>query len=358
MKNKKLVLLVAAAVLLAVLAYLSNNKQQVKAPSMVGKLLLPDLDLSKIARIEGGTFENKKLVLESTDEGWVVSSLYNFPAEITKIRSNLLILKDLKAGHVASGKTLEEPVLIDLQDSAGKSLATLRMGETHTRQSNANEQMGYGGYPDGRFVAAGESVVLVNNALEAFDGDPKNWINTQISEISSTESEALELTQGSQTVKLTKKDGSWTVEGLGEEEEFDNSKIYGTESSLSYLNFTSIADPELDAEALGMNTSAVYRITLNTGLSYTADIGGKSSSNDRYFKVKADFAPRGTNELENAELQKKADDFNARSTKWVYTISAYNADNMTRGRADFVKAKEKKEEKKEEKDKAAAKKEE
>ena len=354
MTNKKLVSLTAVAAVLVGLAYLSSASRKVKTPSLVGKPVLTAFDLSEVAKVEAGVADGKKLVLESTDTGWVIKSLFGYPADIAKIRENLLKLKDLKVGHVASGKKLDSPALVDLQNAAGKSLGALRLGDKHMRQpSGEMAQFGGDGVADGRYVSAagGDTVVLVKEALEAFDGDPKNWTDTQIAAVPSADITALALSHGGKTTTLSKKEGAWTIEGLGAKEEFDTSKSYSVESALSYLNFTTVADPALTAEQLGMTTGAVFTVTLKNGEAYTAKIGSAAEGGtDRYFKITAAFSPIGTNATENAEITKKVESFNAKAGKWTYTIASYSAENMTKSRADFVKAKEepKKEEPKKE----------
>jgi len=343
MTNKKLVTLTAAAAVLVGLAYLSSSSKKVKTPSLVGKPVVKKFDLSAVAKIEAGPAD-KKLVLASTDAGWVIESLYGYPADIAKIRENLLKLTDLKAGHVASGKKLENPALVDLQDAAGKSLATLRLGDKHMRQpAGEMAQFGGGGYPDGRYVAAdgSDTVVLVKDSLDAFDGDAKSWTETQIAAVPSADVTAAEMTRDGKTVKLAKKDGTWTLDGLGAKEELDTSKTYSVESALSYLNFNTVVDPALNDAQLGLTTGAVFTVALKSGERYTAKVGGVAEGGtDRYIRLSAAFTPVGTNAAENAELTKKVETFNAKSGKWAYTVSSYSAENMTKSRADFVKPKE------------------
>ncbi len=344
MTNKKLVSLTAAAAVLVALAYVSSSNRKVKAPSHVGKSVLPQIDLSEVARIETGSPDRTKLVLESSDSGWIIKSLFGYPADIAKIRSNLLALKDLKVGHVASGKKLEAPVLVDLQNAAGKSLAALRLGEKHMRQPTDEMAQfgGGGGYPSGRYVAAAgsDTVMLVKETLDAFDGDPKNWTETQISSVPSSDVTAIELASHGETLKLQKKDGNWTLEGLGEKEEFDTSKSYSLESALSYLNFNNIIDPALSEEDLGMTTGSVYKVFLKNGENYTAKIGNAIAGTDKALRISAAFTPTGTNATENAATTKKIEDFNAKVAKWTYAISSYSAENMAKKRSDLVKAKE------------------
>ncbi len=344
MTTQKLVSLTVVAAALAGLAYYSNTSRKMKTPALSGKPVLAGFDLSDVSRVEAGSAAGKKLVLEGSDTGWTIKSLFGYPADITKIREHLLALKDLKIGHVATGKKLGSAALVDLQNAAGKSLATLRLGEKHMRPATGEmEQFGGGGFADGRYVSAAgaDTVFLVKETLEAFDGDPKSWADTQIVSLPAADITAIELSGKGQTCKLTKRDGAWTLEGLAEKEEFDTSKSYGVESALSSLAFTTVVDPALTDGQLGMTTGAVYTVTLKNGEAYTAKIGNALDAGpDRTFKISGSFTPAGTNATENAALAKKIETFNAKAGKWTYVIPSYNAENMTKSRADLVKPKE------------------
>lgn len=342
MKTTKLLVLALGAAVLGGLAWYTNNKNKVGAPDLIGKRVLPKFDLSEIARIESGAGSNK-FALASTEKGWVVSSLFNYPADITKIRENLLKLQAVKVSDVAEGKQLTDGRFVDLQNASGKSIAALTLGNTHQSQAAADSPYGGGGYPDGRYVQAGgsEAVVLISDTLDAFDGDPKKWTETQIASVPSSDVTAIMLSFGKENTKLTKKDGSWTLDGIGTNEEFNTSNTYSVESALSYLNFTSVADPALSPDALGLNTGAVYTIQTKQGQVYTANVGSTvPGGTDRYVKLSATFSPTGTNTVENAKYDQQVKDFNAKNGNWVYTIASYNADNLTKKRADFVKEKE------------------
>lgn len=338
---KKMILLAIAAAVLCTAAWFLRDSRKMKTPKLVGKKVLASFDLSEVAKIECGG--DKKLALASTDAGWVISSLYGYPADITKIRENILKLQELKVGDVARGKQLKDGKLVDLQDASGKSLVSLTLGDKHEKRSSGDSPYGGGGYPDGRYVQAGgaKEVVLVKETLDAFDGDPKQWTETQIASVSSSDLTAIQITTGKQTLKLDKKDGAWTIGGLATNEEFNTSNVYGTESALSYLNFASVADPKLAEPVLGFETGTVYTVQTKNGQTYTAHVGAKvKDGTDRYVKLSASFSPVGTNTVENAKYEQQVKDFNAKNAKWVYTVASYSAENMTKGRADFVKAKE------------------
>lgn len=350
MTNKNLMILAGAAVVLGTAAWWLNSGKKMGSPSLTGKKILPAFNIADVAAIDVGG----KVKLAAGATGWTVSTLYGYPADITKIRENLLKLQELKVGQVANGRKIEKPVTIDIQDAKGKSLAALPIGETHKRKATGQMAMyGGGSYPDGRYVIYSDKVVLVKETLDAFDGDPKKWVDARIAAVPSADVASVTFQKGKEKVELTRKDGTWSLKGLGAKEELDTSKTYSLDSSLSYLDFASVADPAKE-KTYGFATGAVYTATLKNGIAYKAIVGNKSGS-DRYLKLSASYTPSGTNKTEIAANEKTVKDFNAKTGKWIYTVSSYTADNMSKTRKDLVKAKE--EPKKEENKKAEPKKE-
>ena len=344
MTNKNLVILAAAAAVLGGAAYFCNSGRKIKSSNLNGKPVLPAFDVSEVAKVDVGG----KVTLAATDSGWVIDSLYGYPADVTKIRENLLKLKDLTVGQTARGQKIESGTKVDLKNAKGAVLASVTLGEQHMSKPRGQAaQFGGGGYPDGRYVKFGDGVVLVKDSLDAFDGDPKKWCESRICSVPSADVKEVSYTKGDETVKLIRTDSTWSLEGLGAKEELDSSKTYSLDSALSYLDFNNVADPKKPEAEFGFATGSVYAVSLKNGQSYTAKIGNASGA-DRYFKVSAAFAPVGTNATENATLEKAVKDFNAKVGKWTYLISSYSADSMSKSRKDLVKAKEepKKDEKK------------
>ena len=170
-------------------------------------------------------------------------------------------------------------------------------------------------------------------------GQHCTFIAERIGNVTASDVTAVTYAKGKETVTLTRKDGTWALEGLGPKEEIDTSKTYSLDSALSYLNFSDIVDPKKTDAELGFATGAVYTATLKNGITYTAKIGNKVGS-DSAFKVSAAFKPVGTNATENAACEKTVKEFNDKVGKWTYTISSYSAESMSKSRKDLVKAKE------------------
>ena len=342
MNPKKLLILAAAAAILAGFAAWSGAGRRIRTPSLIGKSVLPGLDLAAVRAIEIGRVGGPQTVLASADAGWRIESLHGYPADITKIRERLIALKDLKVGQMARGAAMADPVVVALKGDNGKALAEIRLGATHRRQA-ADENPYGGGYPDGRFVAAGTDgpAVLVTDSLEAFDAGPTDWADTQIASVPAADLVSITISRGGKAdVTLTQKNGAWTVAGLGTNEAFGASENYGVENALGSLHFTSVADPELPPDVLGLTTGTTYRAVLKDGESYAATIGNAvTNGTDRYVRLAASFAPTGTNTMVNAMSAAKVKDFNAKAGKWIYIVAAADAKDLTKTRTDLVKPK-------------------
>ncbi|MFO7937494.1 MAG: DUF4340 domain-containing protein [Kiritimatiellia bacterium] len=350
MKRNKLIGLAAAALVLSVAAYMTSSSRKVKTPSCLGKPVLPGLDLSRIRKIELKDKNDQTLKLESSDSGWKITSHFDYPADIPIIRKQLLKIKELRIGQKADAEKVTDATVLDMQDKTGRSIATLRLGDEHLGKARGQmTQYSGGSFPDGRYVAPGgdEKAYLVKEPLSSFTPDVKNWTDTEIVDISSSDVNGIALIKGDEVCTLSKKEGSWTVAGLNTNEEFDTSSSYSLESALSSLSFTDLGDPAMSDSASGISTGAFYKVTLKNGESYTASLGNTTEgSSDRYMKIAASFTPQGTNETVNTAARTKIENFNEKTSEWLYVIPSHKAESMLKTRSDLVKNKEEQEENK------------
>ena len=163
MNSKTLVILIGIAAGLAGAAYLTRSGNRPSGAKLNGRTILPGLDVSKIARVDCG-----KLALAAKDTGWTVESYQDYPADQSRLAENLMALTELKVGQTARGKKLAETKLLKLKDAEGGEIASVTLGEKHPTWGH------------GRYLAFEGETVLVADTLDAFDGDPKRWIETKI----------------------------------------------------------------------------------------------------------------------------------------------------------------------------------
>ena len=334
MKPSKLIQLVIVAAVLVALAF--GTRRHSNPPSILGKKLLPNLALASVGRVEIAR-SGAPLVIVREDESWAITNLFGYPADVTKLQTALLKLTELKIGDVARGMNIDtNATLVDLQGASGRPLATLRLG---SRPAATEPRPGVRP-PLGRYVSvAGDpQVYLVKEELSEFDGEPRDWANSQLLSLTSADIQAITLTNPTGAVlSLLREGNALQLQGLTTNEEFDTGKSYSVESALSYLSFTGVADPKLDDAKTGLAAPGIYRMKMKNGDLYTARVGSASINGDRYLRLEAALAPPGTNATAQAEQTTRQAEMDQKFGKWTYLVSASTAESLTLSRAELVK---------------------
>ncbi len=221
MTTKNLVVLTGVAIALGAAAYFTGAGGKGRAPALAGKRIVPAFDLADVASIAIG----EKVRLVAGADGWTVATWQDYPADRTRIAENLMKLQELKVGQVARGRDLGEKTEVTVKDAAGKTLASVTLGDRH-------EKWGRGRYADSR-----GTTVLVADTLDAFGDDPKSWCET---------------------------------------------KIVDT----PYVSFKDLADPALAEAELGFKTGVVAQVTIGGDTNRTVTVGNAvKGGSDRYLKL-------------------------------------------------------------------------
>lgn len=300
MSNKGLVGLALAAVVLGGAAYFLNNGSRASAPRLNGRLLFPGLDLSAVARVEIGD----RLTLAAGEGGWTVESLHGYPADRAKIVQNLLKLGELKVGQVVRGKKIGSPLQVALKDASGRALATLPLGERHAKWGH------------GRYASFAGETVLVADALDAFDGEIGSWCDTSVGGQPTGVLSRVSIAWNGETTEFERGTNRvWSLKGLAEGEELDDSRTQALDSALSYLSFKTIADPALTEAQLGFATGCVYSATYAQGsnsVTRVARVGNATADGSgRYLRFDGG--------------------------EWTFVVPSYSAQGLMKRRADFLR---------------------
>ena len=220
MTTKNLVVLGGVAVALAVAAAFMG-KGSSSSPRLTGERIVPKFDMSLVSSVEIGD----KVKLADSPDGWIVPSMQDYPADLVKIRENLLKLQELKVGQVVRGRELKEKTPVILRDSSGKELASVVLGDRH-------EKWGHG-----RYVQYKDQSVLVSDTLDDFGTDSKRWVETKIVDE-------------------------------------------------PYVSFRELADPKLTEDELGFATGVVAKVTIAGDTNRVATVGNVvKGGSERYLKL-------------------------------------------------------------------------
>ena len=365
MKGRNLLILFAVTAVLIVLAVVSSREKAPPSISVVGKKLLPDLPLNDIAVVRVCS-ASQTATVKRVESGWVSVDSHNYPIDFDKLRRALLSLNDLKIGQAvtaddavrdelrmyppaATGKPTG--TLVEFRGEDGAVLASLLLGEA--RRSRPDDNAGtQGGYPDGQYVSTdmGKTVLLVADSLAGFATDPNQWLDADLVNVGQYDIARVTLTDPEATALVISRPaegGSFTVEGMAETEEADESKLNSIGSVLSWLRFDGVVDPTLGDAELGFERPARARYETKKGEIYTVLVGGPARDGQgRYVRLAAALAPPETpgqdpavqedeggaepeqpgaqeqQAEERRKLEENIADLNARWQGWTYIVSS------------------------------------
>jgi hypothetical protein len=368
MKQKQILALVIAAVLLGGLAYLTSRKDAAKAPNRMGEPLIAGLSVNDISTIrmigKDGT-----TTLTRTPTGWTVPSKFGHPANFDKLRTAVVALDDLNIEHEieatdkqkADMNISEASERVQLLDEANVVLGEIVLGDT--REQDAPQGSPYGGYPNGRFVSTdgGETVVVISDPLSAFAGvTALGWLDTEMLSVNAADVASIRIAgPDREAISCTAgDDGKLTLADLKAGAEADADKLTSLQSALSYMRFSDVADPSLTDETLGMDTPIVFEAMTKNGTLHMVKLGKTpEGSENRYARVSVSYigndesvdAAAAPEEDEAAKLTREADieaareaatQLNTKLANWTYVIPSYKAGAMTTLRNDLIKAPE------------------
>lgn len=328
MSSKQLLILFVVLTLLGGAAYLTRDRGVTPrghdAPA-IGDAVVPGLDVNQVQSIvitspEGS---NRLARIEGT---WVVGSRYNHPADFARIREQLTGLREVKIGQImrADDTTRSETgldeaaTMVTLHGAGDTVLATLQVGSPRSRQSASG---GYGGYPDGQYLAVGDDhIAVVSGSLNGFSATPTDWIERQLLQLDANEIATIAVRNGSDDYVIQNDTNQvMTLQDLAEDETFEAGPAGQLKRALAYLSCDDVADPALTDEAMGFDAPSTYSATLRDGRVYTATLGA------------------ATNNLRHARFTITGDEEHAHLQDWTYLLPTYAADAMTTARDTLVK---------------------
>ena len=174
---------------------------------------------------------------------------------------------------------------VTMKDQAGKTLATLLVGEARERKGAQ-----FGGN-DGRYIKVDDSpVLLVDSNFDALPSQSEDWITKDLLNIQSADITAVTIQGTNGTVTVDTKDSSaYVVNGLAEDEETTTANAGRAHRALQNLRFNSVANPSTDDTSLGLDKATVFTAKTKAGIDYLVHVGSESSNGDRYARIDATY---------------------------------------------------------------------
>lgn len=418
MKPRNLaVLLVALAIVAGLAWWTTTSRSRSTAPSSAaGQPLLPGLPVNDVRKIVfRGT--DDAIVAAKVGDLWVAPGKYNYPVKFDRVRNFLRTVADLKIGQIVAaagkdrermklippsgagtGKVDKAGILVSFENGEGHAVASLLLGDLLKKSSPRGRRSSFGedfdGESTGRYVEAGGRICLVADTLYYVPRKMADWLDDELLSIRSYELSNVEVSgAGRETVFLKHaQDGDkFTVDGLGADQEMDDSKVQSLTGSLGDLRFQDIADPALTDAQTGLDNPVVCIARTRENRVFKIKVGKTTGGNEngRYARVSVEYSPpegtrepstgagssnavpaaalsnapavaasntmpaaAGSNTAEEVSLKAKAEEektkdaeakaLNAKFRPWTYLIGERDANALLVAKKELVKKKEEK----------------
>jgi hypothetical protein len=374
MNQKTLTLLFAATIVVGGVAALklSHDESAVASPGTKGQLL-PQLSksINEVASITLQRKDGTATLVRGDSGAWGLAEKDGYPVDSDAVRQTLIALAQLtpleqKTDDPARYAKLgvQEPdaegstsTLVTLKDKAGKELAKLVVGK---------QSEGKGGTPSGNTYVrlAGEKQSWLAKGSPELKEKAADWLKKQVIEVKRDRVRSVEVRHADGEVvhveRGAPKDTNFELSGIPEGQELSYPSVAGSlGSALEYLNLEDVLPADKVDFSQGAGPTSEFRTF--DGLKITVQT--KEDGEKCYARFEAAYeAPAqvgppapppaepgadGTKPPEAPdaaqkkpeEVQKEASDLQARLSKWVYQIPAYNKANFTKHLKDMLKAK-------------------
>lgn len=324
MKGSKFLYLIAAAAAVALVAWFMHradrNAFQEQAMA-AGSKVLGDFAVNDVASVVLAGPDGR-VTLQRGDSGWGVAERAGYAADFGRISELILKLSDLEAvqsvpvaeadyGALAlrtEGGNIpreEAGTNVELQDSAGKPIASLVLGKTHmTAPPGIRPEIG--GTASGRYVLPGsprDHAYLVAETFGDLQTTPGSWIDKTFVRPAMPRRVEVESKDGSWILKRNVSGGQWTMEGLRKNQSLDTTKAMRIDSVFTGLAVADVPDGPEDARVKPLQENPVT-VTADTfdGIRYLLTIG-RGDGDSLPVKVTAEALPDAASAMTPAEGQ-------------------------------------------------------
>ncbi len=365
MNSKQLLILIVIGVVLGgagLLVRRSQDSDFKASTTRMGDRVLGDFDLTAVAGLRISSGSNSPVEILKKDNDWIVPARGGYSANFQSVGEFARKLWELKVTAPKNISQSRLPILqltketgttVELLDSAGKPIKSVILGIKHTKEGGDSSPFGGGGgFPDGRYIKAGDAVALVNDPLSNADSKASEWINKDFFKVEKAKSVSVKHLVDTNSFSLTRDSdvGEWKLEGARAEEKIDSGKSSGFSSVLSYPSFNDLI-LDKKPEELGLHKPTVATVTTTEGFKYTVNIGTADGENyPLTLAVTGDFKrEREPGKEEKPEDKEKLDkEFKEKLTKldeklkseqalgkWTYQVSKWTVDQLLKNRHEL-----------------------
>jgi len=374
MKQKTLTLLATGTLVVGGFAALKLSRDEAAvAPAASAQSLFPELKarINDVGSLVLQRKDSTATLLRDDSGAWGLAEKDGYPVEAEAVHKTLLALSDLKpleqktddpARYAKLG--LDEPTvegssstLVTVKDRAGKELATLLVGK---------QSEGKGGLPTGNTYVrrANEKATWLVKGSPELKEKPADWLQKKIVEVKRDRLRSAEVRHADGEVVHVERgkpeDANFELANIPEGQELSYPTVAGSiTSALEYLNLEDVLPADKVDFTAGAGPTSEFRTF--DGLKVTVQV--KEEGEKCYARFEAAYEappqigptpapapeagadpskppePEAPAPRNPEEVQKEAAELQARLSKWVYQIPAYNKSYFTKHMKEMLKEK-------------------
>jgi hypothetical protein len=344
------ILAATLAALLAIALWQSGTGPEESVST--GEMLLPDLRgvLNDIEAVRLTASGNRPVAtLHRRDAGWIVEERSGYPADVGRLRKNLLALADavILERKTANPDFYERLGVGDIESEASRGM---RFEISTTSGNTFSVIIGDTGVSGGNSAYA-RRTDETQSWLVKGDFDPGtdtvDWLDAQVVDLPSRDVRqvAIEHPDGETLVveKPAEEEFNFQVQAIPEGKELSYSTVANSiGSALAALSFENVFP--LDDAAVAEMEPVTARFTMASGLVaqvrvYDFESGRRIALS--FSEQAADGEPGADADTESgSEEQPGADELNARVAGWLYELPSFKSDQLVKRMTDLLKSDE------------------
>lgn len=342
MSEKSLGILAIVALLSTVMSFVVGSRQATISYAFnKGQLLIPNFDASSIHQIKVQKGDESVSMKRSGRE-FLVDSLRNYPAANREVNTLIRSVLGIRCGSEAATGTSSH---VDLQVDGGKDTEVVSF---HDAEGKELVKVLVGKSVDGgsgKYVRLGSSDTVYRS---------EEWISLRTRGLDYLEKELASLTRddiakvtvstgGPTYVIESPETGKFELKGIPEGKKVKGTEHEGVFGAATYLNFT---DFKSEVEAKDLAFEHTYVVETRNKAEYRFELAKQGDKwwarcRARYLGPQSlEVEGKSDEELQEneklAQAAKAVEDFTARHQSWVYEISSWKAESMTKKLEDLL----------------------
>jgi parvulin-like peptidyl-prolyl isomerase len=336
-----------AAILVVLSAWVGSQKPTVEFEFQAGQLLVDNIDPAQIATIEIAHGEDA-VTMKRAGKGFLLASMRNYPASTKEVNNLIRAVLGIRCAaqisedaethaelKVADGGA--ETTTVKFVDADGKALIGVAVSDSLEGQQYARLLTADTVFRTEEFVS------LRQKGLDYVD---KQLLQVQRDQIAKVEVAPAE---GPPYTVESPEAGKVELRGIPDGKKAKGSEADGVFGAATYLNFTEFKS---EADAAELQFGNVYTLTTRARAEYVFELAKQDEkwwlrARARYTGPQnvsvPELAPDATDEQRKAndellkqneaflEASKAVQTFNDRHQSWVYELSSWKAESMTKG---------------------------